>query len=155
KYQRSHDDDRQTSLPDGDQNGESPRAKDVADWIDLAEEQVLRSQLRSREMRAILALPAIYRAPVMLRDIHGMSTEEASAMLHVKEQTRKSGLPRGRLMLRKPLADFGGGLSLHRPIYGTEGAGGAFLPVQPYSDIAFSSATLSTTLNDGVTTSTM
>ncbi|HXI30804.1 MAG TPA: sigma-70 family RNA polymerase sigma factor [Vicinamibacterales bacterium] len=119
KYQRSQDDDRQTAAADGEMNGDSVRVKDVADWTDLADEQVLRSQLRARVMRAILALPAIYRAPVMLRDIQGMSTEEASAMLHVKDQTLKSRLHRGRLILRKQLADFAGGLSLHRPIYGT------------------------------------
>ena len=92
---------------------------EVADWSDLADEQVLRSQLRRRVFRAILALPAIYRAPVMLRDIQGMSTEEASAMLRVKDQTLKSRLHRGRLILRKQLSDFAGGLSMHRPIYGT------------------------------------
>ena len=119
KYQRSQDDERQTALAEGDLNGDAPRPIDVADWSDLADEQVLRSQLRARVMRAILALPAIYRAPVMLRDIQGMSTEEASAMLHVKDQTLKSRLHRGRLILRKQLADFAGGLSLHRPIYGT------------------------------------
>jgi RNA polymerase sigma-70 factor (ECF subfamily) len=52
-------------------------------------------------------------------DIQGMSTEEASAMLRVKDQTLKSRLHRGRLILRKQLADFAGGLSLHRPLYGT------------------------------------
>ena len=62
---------------------------------------------------AILALPAIYRAPVVLRDLQGMSTEEASAVLHVKDQTLKSRLHRGRLILRRELADFAGGLSLH------------------------------------------
>jgi RNA polymerase sigma-70 factor, ECF subfamily len=90
-----------------------------ADWSNIADEQLLRSQLRRRVFRAVLALPAIYRAPVVLRDIQGMSTEEASAMLRVKDQTLKSRLHRGRLMLRKQLADFAGGLSLHRPIYGT------------------------------------
>lgn len=85
----------------------------------MADERVLRSQLRRRVFRAILALPAIYRAPVMLRDIQGMSTEEASAMLRVKDQTLKSRLHRGRLILRKQLADFAGGLTLHRPIYGS------------------------------------
>jgi RNA polymerase sigma-70 factor (ECF subfamily) len=67
----------------------------------------------------ILALPVIYRAPVVLRDIHGMSTEQASAVLHVKDQTLKSRLHRGRLILRQKLADFAGGLALHRPVYGT------------------------------------
>jgi RNA polymerase sigma-70 factor (ECF subfamily) len=119
KYQRSQDEDRKSGTPDPDANGEPSRPKDVADWTDLADERVFRSQLRTRVFRAILALPAIYRAPVMLRDIQGMSTEEASAMLHVKDQTLKSRLHRGRLILRKQLADFAGGLSLHRPIYGT------------------------------------
>ena len=40
-------------------------------------------------------------------------------MLKVKDQTLKSRLHRGRLILRKQLADFAGGLSMHRPIYGT------------------------------------
>ena len=88
-------------------------AADPADWSDMADEQVLRAQLRRRVFSAILALPAIYRAPVVLRDIQGMSTEEASAMLRVKDQTLKSRLHRGRLILRRQLADFAGGLALH------------------------------------------
>jgi RNA polymerase sigma-70 factor (ECF subfamily) len=117
QYQRTQAEERREAASDTPA-GEAVRA-DVADWSDLADERVLRSQLRQRVMRAILALPAIYRAPVMLRDIQGMSTEEASAMLRVKDQTLKSRLHRGRLILRKQLADFAGGLSLHRPIYGT------------------------------------
>jgi len=119
RYQRAQEDDRQTLAvnAEGEQTGAS--RTDVADWSDLADERVLRSQLRRRVFRAILALPAIYRAPVMLRDIQGMSTEEASAMLRVKDQTLKSRLHRGRLILRKQLADFAGGLAMHRPIYGT------------------------------------
>src|SRR6202008_469051 len=99
-----------------------PRGRrDVADWSNMADERVLRSQVRQRVFQAILALPAIYRAPVMLRDIQGMSTEEASAMLRVKDQTLKSRLHRGRLILRKQLADFAGGLAMHPPLYGTLG----------------------------------
>jgi RNA polymerase sigma-70 factor (ECF subfamily) len=117
QYQRSRDEARQVAAADQDDvRIASPR--EVADWSELADERVLRSQLRRRVLRAILALPAIYRAPVMLRDIQGMSTEEASAMLNVKDQTLKSRLHRGRLILRKQLADFAGGLALHRPAYG-------------------------------------
>ena len=116
RYQRAQDEDRQMVSVDGEEL--APVARDVADWSDMADERVLRTQLRRRVFRAILALPAIYRAPVMLRDIQGMSTEEASAMLRVKDQTLKSRLHRGRLILRKQLADFAGGLSLHRPAYG-------------------------------------
>jgi len=119
KYQRSQDEGAQQAGADADAGREPSHRSDVADWSDLADERLLRSQLRTRVFRAILALPAIYRAPVMLRDIQGMSTEEASAMLRVKDQTLKSRLHRGRLILRKQLADFAGGLSLHRPVYGT------------------------------------
>ena len=118
-YQRAQEDQRQNALTaDADGAGATPRGE-VADWSDMADEQVFRSQLRRRVLRAVLALPAIYRAPVVLRDLQGMSTEEASAVLKVKDQTLKSRLHRGRLILRKQLADFAGGLTLHRPIYGT------------------------------------
>ena len=118
RYQQARDDERQTITAEGEELTQTPH-HDVADWSDMADERVLRSQLRRRVLRAILALPAIYRAPVVLSDLHGMSTEEASAMLKVKDQTLKSRLHRGRLILRKQLADFAGGLTLHRPIYGT------------------------------------
>lgn len=117
RHQRSQDDERQAAAAEHDDAAVT--RPDVADWTDLADEQVLRSQLRRRVLRAILDLPAIYRAPVVLRDIQGMSTEEASAVLRVKDQTLKSRLHRGRLILRKQLADFAGGLTLHRPVYGT------------------------------------
>lgn len=117
-YQRSQGEDRQASLLSREEIDDAARW-DIADWSGMADEQVLRSQLRRRVFHAILRLPAIYRAPVMLRDIQGMSTEEASAVLRVKDQTLKSRLHRGRLILRKQLVDFAGGVSLHRPIYGT------------------------------------
>jgi RNA polymerase sigma-70 factor, ECF subfamily len=122
KYQRSQAADRQADAAIDREGGtfaaDAARA-DVADYSDMADEHVLRSQLRKRVFGAILSLPAIYRAPVIMRDIQGMSTEEASARLHVKDQTLKSRLHRGRLILRKQLADFAGGLTMHRPIYGT------------------------------------
>ena len=112
KYQRAQSEDLQFASGDSE---ESPKAGrlEIADWSDLADERVFRSQLRRRVFNAILALPAIYRAPVMLRDIQGLSTEEASAMLRVKDQTLKSRLHRGRLILRRQLSDFAGGLTLH------------------------------------------
>jgi len=111
KYQRTQNDELSMTVTDGDETVSTRH--EVADWSDLADEKVFRSQLRRRVFSAILALPAIYRAPVMLRDIQGMSTEEASEILRVKDQTLKSRLHRGRLILRKQLADFAGGLTLH------------------------------------------
>lgn len=111
KYQRSLTEDAPDAPFEGDES--TKLGREVADWSNMADEQMFRSQLRRRVFSAILALPAIYRAPVLLRDIQGMSTEEASAVLHVKDQTLKSRLHRGRLILRRQLADFAGGLSLH------------------------------------------
>ena len=118
RYQRTQEIERQAPANDFEA-APRPAQREAADWTNLPDEQVFRSQLRKRVFGAILALPAIYRAPVMLRDIQGMSTEEASAMLRVKDQTLKSRLHRGRLILRRQLADFAGGLAMHRPIFGT------------------------------------
>ena len=84
-----------------------------ADWASLADDQVLRSEMRTKLIEALTHLPNVYRIPVLLRDIQGLSTEEASAVLRVKPQTLKSRLHRGRLILRKHLGDFAGGLDLH------------------------------------------
>jgi RNA polymerase sigma-70 factor, ECF subfamily len=84
-----------------------------ADWSALADDQVHRLQMRKRLIEALTHLPTVYRIPVILRDIQGLSTEEASAVLRVKPQTLKSRLHRGRLILREHLADFAGGVMLH------------------------------------------
>jgi RNA polymerase sigma-70 factor (ECF subfamily) len=84
-----------------------------ADWTELADDQVMRAQMRQQLVGALRHLPPVYRVPVLLRDIHGLSTEEASVVLKVKPQTLKSRLHRGRLILRKHLGDFAGGLELH------------------------------------------
>jgi RNA polymerase sigma-70 factor (ECF subfamily) len=84
-----------------------------ADWSDMADDQVMRTEMRQQLIAALVHLPEVYRTPVLLRDIHGLSTEEASAILHVKPQTLKSRLHRGRLILRKHLGEFADGLELH------------------------------------------
>ena len=113
QYQTSRQDETSASRSADDEMTRASLAHEIPDWSDMADEQVLRSQLRRRLLRAVRALPAVYRAPVVLRDLAGLSTEEASRVLHVKDQTLKSRLHRGRLILRRQLADFAGGLSLH------------------------------------------
>jgi RNA polymerase sigma-70 factor (ECF subfamily) len=90
-------------------------SRQQADWSRMPDEALLRAQLRVAVARAIAELPEIYRAPVVLRDIQGLTTEEASTRLKLKDQTLKSRLHRGRLMLREKLRVFAGGLTLHRP----------------------------------------
>ncbi len=84
------------------------------DWSGLGDEAVMRAELRRALSQALTELPDVYRVPVVLRDIHGLSTEEASQVLKVKTQTLKSRLHRGRMMLRERLTEFSGGLTLHR-----------------------------------------
>jgi RNA polymerase sigma-70 factor, ECF subfamily len=105
----------QDLLADVRENGGGVR-REPADWSSLGDEAILRSQLRTRLASALKDLPEIYRTPVILRDLHGLTTEEASTKLGIKEQTLKSRLHRGRLFLRQRLAEFATGLSLHRQV---------------------------------------
>jgi RNA polymerase sigma-70 factor (ECF subfamily) len=98
----------------GEDAASRPTTLEPADWSSLADDAVMRAEMRSRLVEALRTLPAVYRIPVLLRDINGLSTEEASAVLRVKPQTLKSRLHRGRLLLRERLDDFAAGLSLHR-----------------------------------------
>ena len=102
----------QQSEPSGIE-GIERQVQEPADWSSLADDHVLRSQMRERLIASLAKLPEVYRTPVILRDIQGLSTEEASAVLRVKPQTLKSRLHRGRLLLREHLADFAGGVMLH------------------------------------------
>ena len=85
-----------------------------ADWSSLADDALYRTELKTRLVDALRELPSIYRDPVVLRDVRGFSTEEASALLKLKPQTLKSRLHRGRLILRRHLVEFSDGLALHQ-----------------------------------------
>jgi RNA polymerase sigma-70 factor (ECF subfamily) len=106
KYSRPHEVPRH-------EEGPEQSLQDPADWSTLADDQVMRGQMRARLIEALTHLPEVYRVPVILRDIQGLSTEEASAILRVKPQTLKSRLHRGRLILRQHLGEFAGGIALH------------------------------------------
>lgn len=106
RFSRPHE------VPRQDESAEHP-TQDPADWSSLADDQVMRGELRVRLIVALTHLPEVYRVPVILRDIQGLSTEEASSVLRVKPQTLKSRLHRGRLILRQHLGEFAGGLALH------------------------------------------
>ena len=112
---RAADQERERILAARPADHDEGSAPEQADWSQMPDEEVLRHQLRQAVADAIDELPEIYRAPVVLRDIQGLSTEEASTRLKVKDQTLKSRLHRGRLLLRERLQSFTDGLSLHHP----------------------------------------
>lgn len=93
-----------------------PAFLEPADFTYMGDETVMRRELREKVIAALREMPDVYRVPVVLRDLQGMSTEEASEVLQVKTQTLKSRLHRGRTFLRERLQEFAGGLTLHRPV---------------------------------------
>lgn len=110
---RAADAERERALAQETASEERRAARQPADWSRLPDEELLKAQLRQAVDAAIADLPEIYRVPVVLRDIQGLTTEEASSRLRVKDQTLKSRLHRGRLMLRDRLRVFTRGLNLH------------------------------------------
>lgn len=103
----------EVQTPESTAEGMEHVKAEPADWTSLADDQVMRAQMRKKLIDALTHLPEVYRVPVLLRDINGLSTEEASAILKVKPQTLKSRLHRGRLILRQHMGEFAGGLELH------------------------------------------
>jgi RNA polymerase sigma-70 factor, ECF subfamily len=71
-------------------------ADKTAGPADRAEQQELRNALA----KALEALPSALRAPVVLRDVEGLSTSEAASILELGEAAFKSRLHRGRMELR-------------------------------------------------------
>jgi RNA polymerase sigma-70 factor, ECF subfamily len=115
RAERAAEQERDRRQADRQLGGEHPTPRQQADWSRMPDEELLRSQMRDVVAHALAELPEIYRVPVVLRDIEGLSTEEASTRLKVKDQTLKSRLHRGRLMLRGRLQMFSSGLALHHP----------------------------------------
>ena len=64
-----------------------------------AEQRDVRAALE----RAVRALPVKYRAPLILRDVEGLSTQQAAAIMGLREAAFKSRLHRARLAVREAI----------------------------------------------------
>ena len=73
------------------------------DWSQSPERRAEDADLRAVLERAVRALPIAYRAPLILRDIEGLTTEEAAAVLDIREAALKSRLHRARLAVRRAI----------------------------------------------------
>ncbi len=83
---------------------EEIRERGVSDWDLDPKEAVLQKEIRGLLNRAILDLPPLYRAVVVLRDVEGLSTAETAQALGITEGAVKTRLHRARLFLREALS---------------------------------------------------
>lgn len=75
--------------------------EDVPDWSESPDLRAEQSQLREVLERAIAALPLDYRAPLVLRDVEGLTTAESAQAMDLGEAAFKSRLHRARLAVRR------------------------------------------------------
>jgi RNA polymerase sigma-70 factor (ECF subfamily) len=76
------------------------------------EVRALDNEFEAILQRALAQLPADWRAAVVLRDIEGLSTDQAAAAAGVRQAAFKSRLHRGRMQLRALLEPY---LKLEEP----------------------------------------
>lgn len=68
-------------------------------------DEQLRAEARSHLEQAIAELPALFRMPLVLKEIVGFSVNEVASILDLKPATVKTRLHRARLMLRDAIAE--------------------------------------------------
>jgi RNA polymerase sigma-70 factor (ECF subfamily) len=84
-------------------------------WWSNPEQEFVSKVLREDLQKAVDALPAVFRVPVILSDLQGFSYPEIAEMLHVPVGTVRSRLSRGRSQLQKALWRHARDAGLHRP----------------------------------------
>ena len=80
--------------------------EDAPDWSEAPEFRSEQRHLRRVLEEAVRALPLEYRAPLILRDVEGLSTEEAAEVMDLGEAALKSRLHRARLAVRRALDEY-------------------------------------------------
>lgn len=103
---RKRKSDRSVSLDETIDTGEDNIGREIAAWDENPEQQYSREELNRILTSAIDGLAPIYRAVFVLRDIDGLSTEEAAEALELSVPAVKSRLLRARLQLRDKLTRY-------------------------------------------------
>jgi RNA polymerase sigma-70 factor (ECF subfamily) len=85
---------------------EDAPVEDAPDWSEAPELQTERGHLRNVLEEAVRALPIEYRAPLILRDIEGLSTEQAAEVMELHQAAFKSRLHRARLAVRRAVDEY-------------------------------------------------
>lgn len=79
---------------------------EAPDWSHAPETRMRQADLRRLIEEVIRALPIEYRAPLILRDVEGLSTQEAAEVMDLGEAAFKSRLHRARLVVRRALDEY-------------------------------------------------
>jgi RNA polymerase sigma-70 factor (ECF subfamily) len=80
--------------------------EDAPDWSEAPEFRVEQGHLRAVLEDAIRALPVKYRAALILRDVEGLTTEEACEVMELGGAAFKSRLHRARLAVRRVVDEY-------------------------------------------------
>lgn len=89
-----------------DQGDTIPRQ--LEDWCCLPEEEFMTTEAMLQLDQAMDDLSPALKAAFILRDLQGLSTEEAAEALEISESALKTRLSRARLQLRKSLGAYFG-----------------------------------------------
>lgn len=88
---------------------EMVRSHDAPDRGETPDQAALSRELADLIQSSIVRLPPDLRAAVVLRDVQGLSNEEAAGALEISVSALKTRLHRGRVALREMLAPYLGG----------------------------------------------
>jgi RNA polymerase sigma-70 factor (ECF subfamily) len=80
--------------------------EEAPDWSEAPEFRTEQRQLRGVLEEAVRALPLDYRAPLILRDVEGLSTHDAAEVMELGEAAFKSRLHRARLAVRRAVDEY-------------------------------------------------
>jgi RNA polymerase sigma-70 factor (ECF subfamily) len=80
--------------------------RQLVDWSNLPEEELLSSESRQAMDEAVSELPEPLRIVFILRDLQGLSTAETGEVLGLSEGAVKTRLHRARLWLRERLSTY-------------------------------------------------
>jgi RNA polymerase sigma-70 factor (ECF subfamily) len=86
--------------------GYGPIPKQLFDWCCLPESSLEDEEVRRRLDEAIRQLPESLRQAFILREVEGLSTEEAAAVMGLSENAVKVRLHRARARLRDQLSAY-------------------------------------------------
>jgi RNA polymerase sigma-70 factor (ECF subfamily) len=82
------------------------RKLEIADWSALPDDLASNAELHRALDYAVRGLPELYRAVFLLRDVEGLTVEQAAHVLDISPDAVKQRLHRARLALRKTLDEY-------------------------------------------------